>query len=235
MEKNMKQHIMRAELEQMEEPKNGDFVARLTPGIDRRSILGVRNPALRKLAKKIAAEGNAEAFMDDLPHRYLEENMIHAYLISSIKEFAACIEQLERFLPYVECWNVTDAIRPKVVVKHTEEAEPILERWLESDQPYTVRTAIGLYMAYYLDAAFSKDQAARIAAMRSEEYYVRMMQAWYMATGLAKQPEAILPLLAEERMDSWTHNMTIRKAQESFRVPDALKAQLKTMKRRTGE
>ena len=228
----MKRHLLRAELEALREEGNAAFVARLTPGIPASGILGVRVPVLRKLAKQIAKEGNAETFMDDLPHRYLEENMIHAFLISGIRDYDVCMHRLEAFLPYADCWNVTDSIRPNVIAKHTEEAEPQLRKWMMSDKPYTVRTAIGLYMAYYLDAAFDMKQAERIAALRSDHYYVRMMSAWYMAEPLAKQPEAAMKILTENRMDVWTHNKTIQKALESFRVPEERKALLKTMRRK---
>ena len=231
----MKRHILRAELEAMREDGNAAFVAKLTPNIEPSSILGVRVPLLRKLAKQIVREGNAEAFLNDVPHRYLEENQIHAFVINEIKDFDECMERLKAFLPYVKCWNVTDAIRPKIIAKHTDQAEPILRRWMKSREPYTVRTAIGLYMAYYLDEAFHAEQAERIADLRFDHYYVRMMAAWYMATALAKQPDAVMPLLEQHRMDPWTHNKTIQKAVESYRIPEDQKTYLKTMRRKEGK
>lgn len=231
----MKRHVLRAELEAMREDGNAAFVAKLTPNIDPSSILGVRVPLLRKLAKQIIREGNADTFLNDLPHRYLEENQIHAFVINDIRDYDECMEQLEAFLPYVDCWNVTDAIRPKIIAKHTKQAEPVLRRWMKSREPYTVRTAIGLYMAYYLDDAFERKQAERIADLRFDHYYVRMMAAWYMATALAKQPDAVMPLLEAHRMDVWTHNKTIQKAVESYRIPEAQKAYLKTMRRKEGK
>lgn len=231
----MKRHILRAELEAMREEGNAAFVAKLTPNIDSSSILGVRVPLLRKLAKQIIREGNADAFLNDLPHRYLEENQVHAFVINEIRDYDECMERLEAFLLHVDCWNVTDAIRPKIIAKHTKQAEPVLRRWMKSKEPYTVRTAIGLYMAYYLDDAFERKQAERIADLRFDHYYVRMMAAWYMATALAKQPDAIMPLLEAHRMDVWTHNKTIQKAVESYRIPEAQKAYLKTMRRKEGK
>ena len=231
----MKRHILRAELEAMREDGNAAFVAKLTPNIDPSSILGVRVPLLRKLAKQIIREGNADAFLNDVPHRYLEENQIHAFVLNEITDYDKCMEKLEAFLPYVKCWNVTDAIRPKIIAKHTEETKPVLYAWLRSEEPYTVRTAIGLFMAYYLEDAFETEQAERIADLRFDHYYVRMMAAWYMATALAKQPDAVLPLLEENRMDIWTHNKTIQKAVESFRIPEAQKTYLKTMRRKEGQ
>lgn len=231
----MKKHILRAELEALREDGNAAFVAKLTPNMDPSSILGVRVPLLRKLAKQIIREGNADAFLNDLPHRYLEENQVHAFVINEIRDYDECMERLEAFLPHVDCWNVTDAIRPKIIAKHTKQAEPVLRRWMKSEEPYTVRTAIGLYMAYYLDDAFERKQAERIADLRFDHYYVRMMAAWYMATALAKQPDAIMPLLETQRMDVWTHNRTIQKAVESYRIPEAQKAYLKTMRRKEGK
>ena len=231
----MKRHILRAELEAMREDGNAAFVAKLTPNIDPSSILGVRVPLLRKLAKQITREGNTNAFLNDVPHRYLEENQIHAFVINEIKDFDECMERLEAFLPYVKCWNVTDAIRPKIIAKHTDQAEPVLRRWMKSKEPYTIRTAIGLYMAYYLDDAFERKQAERIADLRFDHYYVRMMAAWYMATALTKQPDAVMPLLEQHRMDPWTHNKTIQKAVESYRIPEDQKAYLKTLRRKEGE
>ena len=231
----MKRHILRAELEAMREDGNAAFVAKLTPNIDPSSILGVRVPLLRKLAKQIIREGNADAFLNDVPHRYLEENQIHAFVLNEITDYDKCMEKLEAFLPYVKCWNVTDAIRPKIIAKHTEETKPVLYAWLRSEEPYIVRTAIGLFMAYYLEDAFETEQAERIADLRFDHYYVRMMAAWYMATALAKQPDAVLPLLEENRMDIWTHNKTIQKAVESFRIPEAQKTYLKTMRRKEGQ
>ena len=228
----MKRHVFRTELEAMRESGNAAFVAKLTPNIDSSSILGVRVPLLRKAAKQIIREGNADAFLNDVPHRYLEEDQIHAFVLNEITDYDECMEKLEAFLPYVKCWNVTDAIRPKIIAKHTEETKPVLYAWMRSKEPYIVRTAIGLFMAYYLEDAFETEQAERIADLRFDHYYVRMMAAWYMATALAKQPDAVLPLLEENRMDIWTHNKTIQKAVESFRIPEAQKTYLKTMRRR---
>ena len=227
-----KKHVMRSELEAMREPGNALFVAKLTPDADPETILGIRIPLLRKLAKQIMREKNADRFMDDLPHRYLEENLIHVFLINEIKDYDSCMKRLEEFLPYLDCWNVTDAVRPKVIAYHTAETEPVLETWLNSSEPFIVRTAIGLYMAFYLGSAFRKEQAERIASLRFDHYYVRMMAAWYMATALVKQPDAVMPLFEENRMDVWTHNKAIQKAVESYRVTEEQKAYLKTLRRK---
>ena len=142
------------------------------------------------------------------------------------------MKRLEEFLPYLDCWNVTDAVRPKVIAAHTAETEAVLETWLNSSEPFIVRTSIGLYMAFYLGEAFRKEQAERIAALRFDHYYVRMMAAWYMATALVKQPEAVLPLFEENRMDVWTPNKAIQKAAESYRVTEEQKAYLKALRRK---
>lgn len=228
----MKKHALREKIRAIEDPANAAFVSKLIPDIDPKTILGVKVPLLRKLAKQTAKEGLADAFLDDLPHRYLEEKLIHVFLISEIRDYSECMKRLAEFLPHMDNWMITDAVRPKVIAAHAAETEPVLEAWLNSRDPYTVRTAIGLYMAYYLGDAFRKEQAERIAALRFDHYYVRMMAAWYMATALVKQPEAVMPLFEEHRMDAWTHNKAIQKASESYRVTEEQKAYLKTLRRK---
>ena len=223
---------MRTELEQAADPSNADFAAKLCPGIGREQILGIKSPVLKQFAVNMMKEGTAEAFLNDLPHRYLDENTLHAVLISKMKDYASCLQRLEQFLPFIDCWVVTDSIRPKVFRKHTEELEPMLYSWLESKEPYIVRTAMGLFMAYYLDDAFKQEQAERIASVRMDHYYVRMMAAWYTATALAKQEAAVLPLLEEGKLDAWTHNKAIQKAAESYRIAPQMKEYLRQPRRK---
>ncbi len=221
---------LRRELEERNDPSHSAFMARLCPGIDPSDVLGIRSPVLKQYAKQLGPQ-EREAFLADLPHRYLEENILHAYLISRNRQYGQCLAETESFLPYINCWAVTDSLRPAVFKKHTAELEPVLQVWLKSDEPYTVRTAIGFYMAYYLEQAFRTEQAEQIADLRFDHYYVRMMAAWYMATALAKQWEAVLPILQENRMDSWSHNKTIQKAVESYRITPEQKELLRTMRR----
>ncbi len=223
---------MRRQLEALRDPANAAFVARLNPNLDPKDILGIKSPVLRDLAKTMKKDGTAEKFLLDLPHRYLEENILHGMLISGIRSYEDALNELERFLPFISSWAVTDTIRPKVFQKHTAELEPVLFQWLKSEEPYTVRMAIGLFMAYFLKEGFHPKQAETIAAIRSEDYYVRMMIAWYMATALITQRETVLKLLEKNRMDVWTHNKTIQKAVESFRIQEEDKTYLRTLRRK---
>jgi 3-methyladenine DNA glycosylase AlkD len=222
------------ELYAMRDSKNAAFLAKLTPDAAPERILGIKSPILRKFASSLRKEGKDQIFLKELPHRWLDEDQIHAYLISAMKDMS-CMEELERFLPYASSWPVTDAIRPAVIKKHPKEAEEYLRRWLGSDLPYTVRTAVGLYMTYYLEDAFDRMQMERIAALNTDHYYVHMAVAWYMATALAKQPEAAMIVLKENRLSEETHNRSIQKAIESYRIDDDTKALLRTMKRRKGK
>jgi 3-methyladenine DNA glycosylase AlkD len=228
-------HVLYEEIEtglyELRDPKNAAFLAKLTPDTDPERILGIKTPVLRKFAADLKKNGNAQLFCSVTPHRWLDEDVIHACLISGIKD-STCMKELERFLPYAESWVVTDVIRPVYIRSHPQEAEPFLEKWLKSDHPYTVRTAVGLYMAYYLDRYFRMDQMERIAALNTGHYYVHMGSAWYFATALAKQPDAALTVLKEHRLSPETHNRAIQKAIESYRVKDEMKALLRTMKRK---
>ncbi|MBR4455655.1 MAG: DNA alkylation repair protein [Solobacterium sp.] len=214
----------------LQDPKNAAFLARLCPDTDAERILGARVPQLRKLAVQAEKEGIVPAFLAELPHEYHEENVMHAILISRIRDAEQCIAELQRFLPFADNWAVTDAIRPAVMKSHTALLEPYLNQWMCSSHPFTVRTAIGLYMAYYLEDGFRIEQAEQIASMRSDHYYVNMMRAWYFATALAKQPEAVLPLLQGSRIDRFTRLKAIQKSLESYRIDDAMKSELRRLK-----
>lgn len=228
----MEKHPFRKQLEAMRNPSHALFSAKLSPDQDPDRILGIKSPALKAVGKEIRAAHMEEAFLRDLPHYYFEENLIHAWLISQIRDFAEAAEETERFLPYIDDWAVTDTLRPKVFAKNTELLEPYLKTWLKSKEPYVIRLAIGFYMAYYLSDAFRERQMNAIARIRSDHYYVRMMAAWYMATALCKQREAAMAVLKSEKLDVWTHNKSIQKAIESYRISDEDKALLRTMKRR---
>ena len=213
----------------------GDFLAALLPGVERERVIGVRAPAVRALAKELCGGEAAEAFLLALPHRYHEENMLHAALLDRERDCARCLAALERFLPCVDNWAVCDTLRPKVFKKHTRELLERVPLWLVSEQNYTVRFGIGALCSFCLDEAFDPEQLAWVAALRSGEYYVNMMIAWYFATALAKQYGAALPYLEQRRLEPWTHNKTIQKAVESFRVPEEHKNYLKTLRRKKDE
>lgn len=207
-----------------------DFHARLMPTVDKALIIGVRTPALRRLAKTVPPEDKA-AFLGSLPHIYYEENNLHALFVSGIRDFDAALSETERFLPYIDNWATCDMFLPKVFQKNAAALLPHIRRWLDAQEEYTVRFGIGLLMRLFLDEAFSPEYPALVAGIRREEYYIRMMAAWYFATALAKQYSAVLPFLEENRLPAWTHNKAIQKAVESYRIPDAVKTYLKTLRR----
>ncbi|MBP3543663.1 MAG: DNA alkylation repair protein [Lachnospiraceae bacterium] len=209
-----------------------EFHSKLMPTVSTEVIIGVRTPMIRKLAKEIAGSKDAEEFLKILPHTYYEENNLHGCLVEAIKDYDRCVEELDKFLPYVDNWATCDLMTPKVFKKHTEELLVEIERWLASEHTYTVRFGIEMFMKFYLDENFRAEYADMVAAVRSEEYYVNMMIAWYFATALAKQYEGVLPYLTERRLDVWTHNKTIQKALESYRITEEQKAELKELRQR---
>lgn len=210
----------------------GDFQARLLPTVPRERIIGVRTPALRRLAKELSKDPETEAFLKELPHRYFEENQLHAFLLEGEKDYDACLRRLNAFLPYVDNWATCDQMCPKALEKHADALLPQIRLWLASPHPYTVRFAIGLLMRYYLDERFAPEYPDLVASIVSEEYYVNMMVAWYFATALAKQYESILPYLKEGRLETWTHNKTIQKAVESYRIRPEQKEELRALRRK---
>ena len=201
-----------------------DFHRGLVPGMPDDYIIGVRMPLLRQLAKTI----DARQLLATLPHRYYEENQLHAILLSSMKDYAECLTQVERFLPFINNWATCDSLRPRCFAKHTDELLPFVKHWLNAKHEYTVRFGIGMLEAYYLDDVFHKEQLKWVAAINREKYYIRMMQAWYFATALAKQWEATLPLIPT--LPDWVRRKAIQKACESFRVSEEHKAILKNIK-----
>ena len=227
---NIKEEI-RKELFSLQDVAYRDFQSKLIPGIDPASMIGVRTPDLRKLAKQMAKRENVDAFLSELPHDYFDENQLHAFIVSEMKDFAACLGAVDRFLPYVDNWATCDQMSPKVFKKHKQELIPQIKEWIASGETYTVRFGVGMLMEHFLDDAFDDAYPAMIAAIRSEEYYVRMMVAWYFATALAKQYEAVIPYIEEQRLDTWTHNKAIQKAVESRRISPEQKEYLRSLKR----
>ena len=214
----------------LRDPAYRDFVAPLLPTVERDSIIGVRLPAVRALARELRAEGKAQDFLRELPHRYYEENSLHAAILDRERDFAVCMEELERFLPCVDNGSVCDGLNPDVLKKHRTALWERIPAWLASEQPYTVRFGLSMRMSHFLDGDFQPACLGLVAALRSEEYYVNMMIAWYFATALAKQYEAALPYIEFRRLELWTHNKSIQKAVESRRVSEEHKAYLKTLR-----
>ena len=221
---------IRAELFRLRDPAYRDFQIRLLPTLDPETVVGVRTPALRGLAKRLAGREEVRDFLEDLPHAYFDENQLHAFLLTELKDYAACMAGVRAFLPYVDNWATCDQMSPRVFKKHRPELLEEIGVWLDSGRTYTVRFALGMLMEHFLDGDFEPRFPERAAALRSEEYYVNMMIAWYFATALAKQYEAVLPYLEQRRLDPWVHNKTIQKACESFRVPQERKLYLKSLK-----
>ena len=231
MKKREKKNEIVQHLFALQDEKYRDFQGNLTPTVEKGMMIGVRTPLLRDYAKSLAGTETAEAFMQDLPHTYFEENQLHAFLIERIRDYPKCLAAVERFLPYVANWATADQMNPKVFAKHLDEMDEKAFAWMESKHTYTVRYGIRILMSYYLEDAFDLKYPERIAQIRSEEYYIRMMVAWYFATALAKQYDAILPFLTEHRLDEWTHAKAIQKAVESYRINDEQKAFLRTLRK----
>lgn len=208
-----------------------DFNARLIPTVDKAAVIGVRVPQVRALARRLAAEKKDVApFLDALPHRYFEENGVHAALLEGMRDFGACMARTEQFLPFIDNWATCDTLSPRIFGRHKAELRGKIPSWLASAHPYTVRFGIGMLMKWFLDGDFFPGCLGQVAAVRSDEYYVRMMQAWFFATALAKQYDATIPYLEQRRLDPWTHNKAIQKARESFRVSDERKAYVQSLK-----
>ena len=204
-----------------------DFHSRLMPDIDKETVIGIRVPMLRKYAKSIVGTELAEKFIKELPHRYYEENNLHMMLITGIKDYDRCISEIERFLPYIDNWATCDFPAPKCFENHKEDLLPVIKRWIASSETYTIRYGIGMLMRLYLDEDFDPEYVRLVVGVKSDEYYVNMMIAWYMATALAKQWDAVIPYIEEHRMSDWVHRKTIQKAVESYRITDEQKKYLK--------
>lgn len=213
---------IQARLFELQDVKYRDFHRALVPTAPEGYVIGVRMPQLRLLAKEI----EPKPFLDVLPHRYYEENQLHAIILSGIKDYEECLRQVERFLPYVDNWATCDGLRPRCFAKHTDDVLLHVKRWLSSEHEYTVRFGIGILEAFFLDKAFSPEHLRWVSEVNREEYYIKMMQAWYYATALAKQWEATLPIIST--LPVWVRRKAIQKACESFRVPQVHKDYLRS-------
>ncbi len=221
---------IREKLFELQDTKYRDFQQGLIPSVEQKEFIGIRTPALRKLAKELYKAGELEEFFSDLPHRYFDENQLHAFAISEIKDFDVCMKALEDFLPFVDNWATCDQMSPKVFKKNKKELFLHIKKWLGSDHTYTVRFAIGMLMQHFLDEDFDLSYPEMVAKIRSDEYYINMMIAWYFATALAKQYDSILPFIEEKRLSVWTHNKAIQKSVESYRITDEQKTYLRRLK-----
>ena len=221
---------LQEELFKLQDIAYRDFHSSLMPGVDKEAVIGVRIPVLRKFAKEYAKSGETEQFMRELPHKYYEENNLHGLLLEQIKDYEKCLQELERFLPFIDNWATCDLLAVRTVKKHLDVFIEEVYRWIQSQHTYTIRFGIGMLMRYYLDENFQMEYPEKVMQICSKEYYVNMMRAWYFATALAKQYENILPFIEDKKLDVWTHNKTIQKAIESYRITPEQKMYLRTLK-----
>jgi 3-methyladenine DNA glycosylase AlkD len=230
MSKRETERAVREKLFALRDEKYGEFQRKLIPTVKAGNIIGVRTPELRKLARTMSGTRGGEEFLACLPHRYFEENNLHGFLIERMRGFEQALAAADRFLPYVDNWATCDQMSPKIFAENLPELCEYIKRWTASGKTYTVRFGIEMLMGFYLGDAFSPEYPELVAGVRSEEYYVNMMRAWYFATALAKRWDDVLPYVSERRLDVWTHNRTIQKAIESYRITDAQKAYLRELR-----
>ncbi len=223
--------LILARLFELRDPGYAAFQSKLIPNVPSESIIGVRTPELRRFAKELSADRAASSdFLSLLPHAYYEENNLHAMLIERLDGYEETVRALDSFLPFVDNWATCDTMNPKILGKRLPELRVKTGEWIATGRIYTVRFAVGALMRFFLGDAFTPDVLTDVCAIRSEEYYVNMMVAWFFATALAKQPEAAFPYIERRLLPVWTHNMTIRKAVESFRITEEDKARLRSLK-----
>lgn len=218
------------ELTAKQDVKYRDFQVKLIPTVPAESVIGVRTPELKKYAKSLVKNEAIQDFLDILPHKYFDECQLHAFIISEIKDYDRCLREVERFLPYIDNWATCDQLSPKVFKKHRGELINNIKEWISSDKTYTVRFGVGMLMEHFLDEDYYISYPEMVSELRSDEYYINMMIAWYFATALAKQYDTILPFIEERRLDTWTHNKAIQKSVESYRITPEQKEYLKSLK-----
>ena len=218
---------LQKQLFELQDLKYRDFHSKLMPETDKETVIGIRTPVLRKFAKEFAGTSEAEVFLRQLPHRYYEENNLHMMLITGIKEYEKCMEEIQRFLPCIDNWATCDYPAPKCFARHKDQVLEEAKRWISSGETYVIRYGIGMLMRLFLDEDFSSEYLEMAAAVQSQEYYVNMMIAWYFATALAKQWDATVPYIEQHKLSDWVHRKTVQKAVESYRITPEQKEYLK--------
>ena len=218
---------LQKQLFELQDLKYRDFHSKLMPETDKETVIGIRTPVLRKFAKEFAGTSEAEAFLRQLPHRYYEENNLHMMLITGIKDYEKCMEEVQRFLPYIDNWATCDYPAPKCFARHKDQVLEEAKKWISSGETYVIRYGIGMLMRLFLDEDFSPEYLEIVVAVQSQEYYVNMMIAWYFATALAKQWDAAVPYIEQHKLSDWVHKKTIQKAVESYRITPEQKKYLK--------
>lgn len=221
---------LREKLFELRDLKYRDFHSRLIPSVPKEQVIGIRTPVLRKFAKEYAKTEEAAEFIKILPHEYYEENNLHMLIISVIRDYEMCIAEIERFLPFIDNWATCDMPVPRCFYENKEDVLERAKRWIKSDEAFAVRYGIGVLMSMFLDEDFDPEYPRLVASVRSGEYYVNMMIAWYFATALAKNWEEVIPFIEKRQLDKWTHNKAIQKAVESYRITSEQKAYLKSLK-----
>ena len=221
---------IRKELLGFSDEKYRDFQAKLIPTVEKDTIIGVRTPELRALAKNLVKRDDVEVFLSELPHKYFEENQLHAFIISEMKDYEQCLLKLDTFLPYVDNWATCDQMSPKIFKKYRDELLVYIKKWIKSEDTYSVRFAVKMLMEHFLEESYNISYPETVAALRSEDYYVNMMIAWYFATALSKQYESVLLFIEEKRLPAWTHNKAIQKSIESYRISKEQKDFLRSLK-----
>ena len=218
---------LQKQLFELQDLKYRDFHSKLMPETDKETVIGIRTPVLRKFAKEFAGTSEAEAFLRQLPHRYYEDNNLHMMLITGIKDYEKCMEEIQRFLPCIDNWATCDYPAPKCFARHKDQVLEEAKRWISSGETYVIRYGIGMLMRLFLDEDFSSEYLEMAAAVQSQEYYVNMMIAWYFATALAKQWDATVPYIEQHKLSDWVHRKTVQKAVESYRITPEQKEYLK--------
>ena len=218
------------DLYNLKDKKYKELQSKILPTLDPNTIIGVRTPDLKKYAKTLLKENNYQDFINSLPHKYYEENQLHTFIISEIKDYNECLNSFNKFLPYVDNWSTCDQCTPKVFSKHLDKLIKEIKVWIKSKETYTIRFGISMLMRNYLDDHFKVEYLDLVSKIKSNEYYVNMMRAWFFATALAKQYKDTVPYIENHKLDTWTNNKTIQKAIESYRITDEQKSYLRTFK-----
>lgn len=221
---------IRAELFSCQDLKYRDFHSKLIPDYNKNNIIGVRSPQVRSIARAFSKREDIDEFLFELPHKFYEESNVHGFIICGFFDYDKTVKYLDDFLPYVDNWATCDLLKPKAFPKNKDRLINDIDRWLESDKTYTKRFAMGMLMTHFLDEAFKEEYLEKIYTLRSEDYYLNMMKAWFFATALAKQWESSVKVIENNLLDRWSHNKAIQKAIESYRITDEQKVYLKTLK-----
>ena len=218
------------ELFKIQDKEYRELQIKTIPTLNPETVIGVRTPELRKLAKKLYKENNYEEFINDLPHKYFDENQLHAFIISEIKDYDECLNEFNKFLPYIDNWATCDQPSPKAFIKNPDKLINEIKKWIKSKETYTIRFGVSMLMRVYLDDNFKPEYLEMVSKIRSDEYYVNMMIAWFFATALAKQYDSTISYIENNKLDTWTHNKTIGKAIESYRVTNEHKDYLRSLR-----